>query len=172
MPLSFRPATSADLAAVAVLVNSAYRGESSKRGWTTEADLLDGQRTDVEKLVEMLTAESRVELGFDADTLVACMYLRRQSPTTAYVGLLTVEPGLQANGLGKQLLHRAEELARDWNCRELRMTVIHLRRELVAYFERRGYALTGAWEPFPDEDPRYGIPKADKLHLLEMKKAL
>lgn len=173
--LRFQPATPADVEAVVALVNSAYRGESSRAGWTTEADILGGQRTDPASLREMLVPdeqghEQRVELAFDGEKLVGCMYLRRE-PATLYLGMLTVTPTLQASGLGKQLLAHAEDLARGWGCTRMRMTVIHTRTELLAYYFRRGYALTGASEPFPT-DPKYGLPKGIELKLLELVKPL
>lgn len=179
MRLYFRPAQTADLPLIEALVNSAYRGESSKQGWTTEADLLGGQRVDTARLGEMLEPDlkgqiQRLELGFSAlDTQkpVACFYLRHE-PKTAYVGLLTVDPLLQGGGYGKQLLDRAEEIGHEWKCNRMRMTVIHLRDELLAYYERRGYVRTGNSEPFPTDDPRFGIPKVEGMRLLELVKQI
>lgn len=175
--LRFRRAVESDLPAVARLVNSAYRGESSRSGWTTEADLLGGQRTDAVKLAQLLVSDARgngqqIELGFATDTLVACMSLRHEKPSTTYIGMVTVDPTQQTAGYGKQLLGRAEELAQSWHCTRIRMTVIHLRHELLAYYERRGYQKTGAIEPFPSEDPGFGIPKVGDMSLLELAKQL
>lgn len=172
--LTFRPAAAVDASAVVALVNSAYRGEGSKRGWTTEADLLGGQRTDEPKVREMIEADgSRVELAFDAaGTLTACVHLKREPSGSCYVGMLTVDPTRQAGGLGKELLARTEELARGWGCRAMRMTVIDARAELIAYYERRGYRRTGRTEPFPSDDPRFGLPKVADLRFCELVKPL
>ena len=175
--LVFRAATTADLAAVAALVNSAYRGESSRQGWTTEADLLGGQRTDADKLRQLLVPDAhgndqQIELGFHGTKLVACMSLRTEMPATTYVGMVTVDPAHQAAGYGKQLLRHAESLARAKGCTRVRMTVIHLRHELLAYYARRGYLQTGSSEPFPSEDPGFGISKVGKMVLLELAKTL
>jgi GNAT superfamily N-acetyltransferase len=171
--ISFRAAVPADADAVVSLVNSAYRGESSKRGWTTEADLLGGQRTDSGKVLEMVgDAASQVELGFQDRALVACVYLRREQGRSCYLGMLTVDPVLQAAGLGKLLLERSESLASGWGCRRMRMTVIGRREELIAWYERRGYRRTGRTEPFPVGDPRFGLPKVADLEFQELEKSL
>ncbi len=172
--LTFRPAAPADVPAVVRLVESAYRGEGSKRGWTTEADLLGGQRTDADAVAEMIAARgSRVELGFDAaGTLAACVRLKEESDGSLYVGLLAVDPARQAGGLGKELLARAEAVARERSLRRLRMTVISARAELLAFYERRGYARTGRTEPFPEHDPRFGLPKVRGLVFVELAKPL
>lgn len=177
--LHFRIATADDLPAVAALVNSAYRGESSRAGWTTETDLLDGTRTNLELLGAQIRPdaqgrEQRIELGLDSASgqLMACLALRHEPPSTVYVGMLTVDPRRQAAGLGRALLDRADAVAREWDCRRLRMTVIHCRHELLAYYERRGYRRTGATEPFPREHSGFGVPKVADLHLLELAKVL
>jgi GNAT superfamily N-acetyltransferase len=171
--LSFRPARPEDAEAVTALVNSAYRGEGSKRGWTTEADVLGGQRMDAAWLRELIGRPgTRIELACDAaGTLAACFELRREEGS-AYVGMVTVDPARQTGGLGKALLARAEELARQWGCARMRMTVLHVRAELLAYYERRGYRRTGKAEPFPDDHKRYGLPKVPGLTLVELEKPL
>ncbi len=168
---SFRAAGPGDVPALCALVNSAYRGEGSKRGWTTEADLLGGQRTDEGKLREMLE-DGRVELAEDGGVLVGCVYLRKEPSGACYLGMLTIDPARQAGGLGKLLLARSEELAAAWGCGRLRMTVISGRAELIAYYERRGYRTTGVEEPFPEDDPRFGLPKVKGLKFVELVKAL
>jgi GNAT superfamily N-acetyltransferase len=172
--LTFRAAVPADVPAVVRLVESAYRGEASKRGWTTEADLLGGQRTDPESVAGMVAAAgSRVELGFDAEgALAACVNLKEEADGSLYVGMLAVDPARQAGGLGKELLARAEAFARERGLRRLRMTVIDRRPELIAYYERRGYARTGRTEPFPEHDPRFGLPKVRGLVFAELAKPL
>jgi GNAT superfamily N-acetyltransferase len=172
--LAFRPAAPADAPAIVALVNSGYRGESSKKGWTTEADLLGGQRTDEGKVAEMIAlTRSRVELAFAADgALLACVHLKKEEDGSCYLGMLTVDPRRQSGGIGKALMARSEELARDWGCARMRMTVISVRAELIAYYERRGYRLTGRTEPFPEGDPRFGLPKVKGLTFAELAKTL
>jgi GNAT superfamily N-acetyltransferase len=171
--MRFRTANANEAAALAALVNSAYRGKGSRRGWTTEEHLLGGQRTDEEKILEMIVEpDSRVEVIEDDGTLAACIRLKKEDDGSCYIGTLSVDPARQARGLGRRLIEHSEAIARKWGCRRMRMTVIHLRPELIAYYERRGYAATGASEPFPTHDPRFGLPKVEGLRLLELAKAL
>lgn len=161
--VTFRKAELNDIEKLHLLVNSAYRGDSSKKGWTTEADLLGGQRTDPEGLREMInTPDSQIELALSEGVILGCVYLRNDSDAV-YFGMLTVNPELQTQGLGKQLLSRVEELTRAWGKNTIRMTVIGQRHELIAFYERRGYQRTGRTEPFPDHDPRFGLPKTKLL---------
>ncbi len=163
-------ATANDIPALNQLVNSAYRGESSRKGWTTEADLLGGIRTSDESLRAMLTNPSAIILKYVVDTqLLGCVYLE-QKGADLYLGMLTVSPELQAGGIGRQLLNAAEQYARDRQCRAITMTVIPQRHELLAWYERRGYQRTGAVHPFPD-DPRFGDPKVP-LSFIELEKEI
>ena len=151
-------ATKSDAPALNELVNSAYRGDSSRKGWTTEADLLDGIRTDEEGLLAMLQNPAATILKYEeAGQLTGCVYLEMKDDKL-YLGMLTVSPEAQANGIGKQLLSAAEEVARSKSCKTITMTVIEARHELIAWYERRGYRATGETHPFPD-DPRFGLPK-------------
>lgn len=153
------------------LVNSAYRGDSSRKGWTTEADLLDGIRTDpvaIRSLVEM--PGSVILAGKDElDHIVGCVYLH-QEKADLFLGMLTVAPELQAQGLGKKLLAAAEEYAITVSAENLVITVIDSRFELIAWYNRHGYAPTGETRPFPS-DPAFGIPK-QPLQFIVMKKRL
>ena len=172
--MDLRTAVAVDAPAIAALVNSAYRGEGSKRGWTTEADILGGQRTDIEQVLEMIQAVgSRIELARDNDgSLAGCVHLRKESADSCYLGMLTVDPARQARGLGKRLLSHCEDIARRWGCARMRMTVIAGREELLRFYERRGYVRTGNTEPFPGHDPRFGIPNVKGLRFVELAKAL
>lgn len=161
----------ADAPSLLTLVNSAYRGDSSRKGWTTEADLLDGIRIDVEGLYQMFNNPNATLLKANtADTqLVGCVYLE-QKDAAMYLGMLTVQPDLQNAGIGKQLLAAGEELARAKGCTEIMMTVISERKELIGWYQTKGYLPTGEQHPFPD-DPRFGIPK-QSLSFIVMKKQL
>ncbi|UGY94695.1 GNAT family N-acetyltransferase [Streptomyces gobiensis] len=167
--LDFRDATEDDIAALVALLDSAYRGDASRAGWTTEADLLDGQRTDPEGVREVITApQSRLLVVASGGELVACCQLaRRADPvgeTAAYFGMFAVRPGLQGNGLGKRILAEAEHTVRaEWGAREMQMTVISAREDLIAWYERRGYARTGKMIPFPYGEERFGIPRRPDL---------
>jgi ribosomal protein S18 acetylase RimI-like enzyme len=164
--LSFRLAAPTDVAAIVVLVESAYRGDASRAGWTTEADLLDGQRTDAAAVAGMLGApDSAVLLAEESDgQLVGCCRLERRPAGKAYFGMFSVQPVRQGGGVGRQLLAEAERTARDeWGATTMVMTVIAQRAELIAWYERRGYERTGETEPFPYGNQRYGIPRRSDL---------
>lgn len=164
-------ATLDDVAELEKLVNSAYRGESSKKGWTTEADLLDGIRTSRESLTEQINNPNALILkGVNKEgEICGCVYLERKE-SSLYLGMLTVSPTLQNSGIGKVLLAAAEDYARASGLFKLSMTVISLRKELIKWYERRGYRKTNRKEAFPN-DPRFGIPK-QSLEFIIMEKAI
>ncbi|CAN5712196.1 GNAT family N-acetyltransferase [soil metagenome] len=174
MPLY--PATAADLPALVDLVNSAYRGETSRQGWTTEADYLEGQRIELETLTRDL-AETRGAALFmwrdDPDTpLLGTVWLEPAEPGVWYLGMLTVRPDLQARRLGRSLLHAAEAVAERKGARRIRMTVVNIRDTLIAWYGRRGYDPTGETRPFPYGDNRFGDPLRDDLAFVVLEKAL
>lgn len=142
--MAITPATLTDVPELVVLINSAYRGESSKKGWTTEANLIGGQRIDDEGLSEQMSDPDAVILKHtNEDGLITgCVYLQKRDEKL-YLGMLTVSPTLQANGLGRKLLTAAEDYARNINYHTITMTVITTRTELLEWYERRGYAKTG-----------------------------
>ena len=156
------------------LVQRAYRGESARLGWTHEADLLDGQRTDAEALGSMLAdPHQRVLVAEEDARLIGCVQVSDQRDGTAYLGMLSVDPTLQARGLGKLLIGVAEGTALEvFGARRMEMTVIEQRAELIAYYERRGYARTGETRPFPLDDPRFGLPRRRDLHFVVLAKSL
>ncbi|GHD32343.1 GNAT family N-acetyltransferase [Streptomyces galbus] len=163
-PLSFRDATEADVDALVALVESAYRGDSSRAGWTTEADILDGQRTDPEGVRDIVTSPDSRLLTVERDgRIVACCQLEHRGEH-AYFGMFAVSPALQGAGLGKAVLAEAERRAREtWGATEMHMTVISVREDLIAWYERRGYRRTGRTSPFPYGDERFGIPRRADL---------
>src|SRR5262245_19929900 len=173
--LSFRSASTADVAEIVRLVESAYRGDASRTGWTTEADLLDGQRTDADAVAEMLRQPDSTVLLADEDDgqLVGCCRLERRPGGEAYFGMFSVQPVRQGGGVGRQLLAEAERMARDdWAATTMVMTVIAQRAELIAWYERRGYRRTGETEPFPYGNARYGIPRRPDLVFAVLAKPL
>jgi ribosomal protein S18 acetylase RimI-like enzyme len=173
MDLAFRLATAADIPALHQLVESAYRGESAKRGWTHEADLLGGQRIDPAMLAAQVADPAQVILVAEAaGALLGCVALVRQ-PDHAYLGMLTVAPNQQGRGLGDAILRAAEAQARAlWQAPRIDMRVISQRAELVAWYVRRGYADSGRCEPFPYGDTRFGEPKRADLQFVVLSKAL
>ena len=152
-------ATTNDIPELNILVNSAYRGESSKKGWTTEEHLLGGIRTDEEGLLQTFENEQITILKYtENDKIIGTVSLEKQGEKL-YLGMLTVSPDLQGGGVGKQLLKAAEVFAREEKIPKIVMTVISVRAELIAWYERHGYIRTGETKPFPMDDPNFGMPK-------------
>ncbi|MFG2574005.1 GNAT family N-acetyltransferase [Streptomyces sp. NPDC048481] len=162
--LTFRDATPADVDAVVRLIESAYRGDSSRAGWTTEADILQGQRTDPDGVLAVVeAADCRLLTAEQDGRIVACCQLEHRGDH-AYFGMFAVSPTAQGGGLGKAVMARAEREAREeWDVTEMHMTVISVREDLIAWYERRGYRRTGRMTPFPYGDERFGIPQRDDL---------
>lgn len=152
-------ATHSDIPELLLLVNSAYRGEASRKGWTTEADLLAGElRTDAENLRELMEKENAVILQCreEGSGLVGCVYLEKRGDRM-YLGMLTVTPERQTAGIGKLLMQAAEEHAASEQCRAVYFRVLSGRHELVAWYERRGYRLTGERQAY-DAPAKFGTP--------------
>jgi predicted N-acetyltransferase YhbS len=172
--LLFRLATPADVELVVVLVESAYRGDASRAGWTTEADLLDGQRTDRREVSELLDdPAARLLLACEADEVVACVLVRQAAVGVAHIGLFAVRPALQGKRIGALLLACAEHVAREEHgATRATMTVLEQRPELVAWYVRRGYRMTGKTEPFPYGNERFGLPRRKDLRFLVLEKRL
>lgn len=162
--LEFRTAVEADVPELVTLVESAYRGDASRAGWTTEADYLEGQRTDPDGVRAVINTPDSVLLVVErSGELVACCQLEHRGDH-AYFGMFAVRPGLQGAGLGKEILAEAERRAREaWGAKEMRMTVVNVREELIAYYVRRGYRRTGEFSPFPYDDQRFGVPLREDL---------
>ena len=163
-------ATNIDVLQLVQLVNSAYRGESSRRGWTTEADLLDGTRITEKAMQSTICDENTtiLKLLSNNNELLGCVLLIKNAEIM-YLGMLTVQPTLQNAGLGKILMTDAEHFAKQRGCIKMEMTVISDRTELIEWYQRRGYRLTGEQRPFPMNDPNFGIPKKN-LHFEVMEK--
>ena len=156
------PVTSAtieDIPAMVKLMNSAYRGEGSRRGWTTEADMVDGTlRTDETHLRELMSLPGVLLLisTNENNEIEGCVFLQKREGKL-YLGMLSVSPALQTRGIGKQLMAAAEEHARNEKCPAVFMRVISIRDELIAWYERQGYKKTGEIQPF--EDSKFGIAR-------------
>jgi ribosomal protein S18 acetylase RimI-like enzyme len=171
--LTFRFAQADDVPAIVDLVESAYRGESSRAGWTTEADLIDGRRTDAEAIAAVLAGPASTMLVAEADgQLVGCCQLENQPPGV-YFGMFAVRPGRQGQGWGRQILAEAERLARDeWSAGTMVLSVLAQRPDLIAWYERRGYRRTGQTRPFPYGNTRFGVPKRPDLSFAVLAKPL
>lgn len=172
-PLRFRPALAGDVARVVDLVESAYRGDASRAGWTTEADLLEGRRTGPDDIEAILANPNAMLLLAERDDgLIACANVAIEDGE-GYFGMFAVRPECQGDGLGSLVLAEAERIvARDWGCRKMRMTVIDIRDDLIPFYERRGYQRTGIKKPFPYGDARFGIPLRGDLRFEVFEKSL
>lgn len=148
--MKIRTAHIRDADEIARLINSAYRGDSSRAGWTTEADMVGGERINAERVASLMREPRSFFLILENESeLLGCAHLHQESSHSLYFGMLTVKPQNQARGLGRELLKGIEQSARDLHCNQLRLTVIQIRSELIAYYERNGFVLTGAEFPFP-----------------------
>lgn len=159
-----RTATAADVPALLELIHSAYRGEPSRAGWTHEADLLDGSRTDAAILrAEVADPATTFLVLEDADGPLGCCAVTERGGGTAYFGTFAVRPTGQGSGVGGRLLAAAQEHARTAGATRMEMTVLAQRPELIAWYVRRGYRETGRTRPFPYDDERYGTPRRPDL---------
>jgi ribosomal protein S18 acetylase RimI-like enzyme len=170
--VSYQLASLHHAALIVSLVNSAYRGEISKMGWTTEAHILGGQRTDEEEIQRLLTEDnSLILLCYHDDQAIGTVHLKKIEHG-AYLGMLTIKPELQGQGYGKQFLAAAEQTAQQtWGVNKITLSVITLRHELIAFYQRRGYQRTGILDDFP-QDPRFGIPRVAHLQFEYLEKIL
>ena len=172
-PLQFRAAGIADVPAIVALVESAYRGDASRAGWTTEADFLEGRRTGPDDIETILARDrSRILLAERDGELLACAHVAVEDGA-GYFGMFSVDPLRQGQGIGNLVLAEAERIAgEEWSCPMMRMTVIDIREDLIPFYERRGYRRTGIKKPFPYGDERFGLPKRDDLRFEVLEKPL
>jgi GNAT superfamily N-acetyltransferase len=173
----FATGTPEDIEAVVALVESAYRGDASRRGWTTEADLLDGQRTDAEAVGALIESggagTSAILLASEGTEVVGCCHLERRARRHVYFGMFAVRPEGQGQGRGGDILAEAERIALErWGAARMTMTVIRQRSDLIGWYERRGYRPTGQTRPFPYGDERYGLPTRPDLEFIVLAKPL
>ena len=160
-----------DVAALNLLVNSAYRGDESKKGWTTEAYMLDGVRIDDDELVEMMNEQnSSVFKYVENEIILGCVLLKIQE-NKLYLGMLCVNPNLQNSGIGKKILQFADEFATANKLIAIKMTVISQRVELINWYNRHGYLDSGLREPFPEQHDK-DVISGGKLEFIVLEKNL
>ncbi len=164
-------ATLADVSSLNKLINSAYRGESSKKGWTTEALLLEGKRTTEKELTEIIQDKKNTILKFTENNQIIGCVLLIEKEARLYLGMLTVSPKLQNSGIGKKLLKQAEMYASELGLSKIVMTVISVREELISWYKRHGYVDTGSREPFPIGDVHIPISK-EHLEFMVLEKRI
>lgn len=167
-------ATRADIDDIVALVESAFRGDASRAGWTTEADLLDGRRTGHDEIEAIVSDPHQcVLLERDGEGCLYASVVVGRDGDSALFGMLAVAPARQAAGTGRRVLKNVEDwVSVQWKSRRMRMKVIAQRAELIAWYERRGYRLTGETEPFYYGDERFGLPKRPDLKFAVMEKDL
>jgi len=171
--MNVRVAVVADASRLVGLIRSAYRGEASREGWTSEADLVAGDRIDEPGVLALITAPGSVMLVLDdAVGLVACCQLEDRNDGVTYFGTFAVDPGAQGGGLGRRMMDEAEQWARNgFDAHTLEMTVLAQQEALIAYYERRGFVRTGEIRPFPS-DPVFARPLRDDLTFVVLRKDL
>jgi ribosomal protein S18 acetylase RimI-like enzyme len=149
--VTVRTASPADLSRLHPVIERAYRGDSAREGWTHEADLLSGERIGDATLQAMIADPAQILLiAEQGDVALGCVSLTARGDGLVYLGLLCVDPTRQAAGIGKAIIAAAEKVSRDvLDADRIEMTVIDSRVELIAYYERRGFARTGERRPFP-----------------------
>lgn len=172
--MTLEAATAPDVDRIVALVESAFRGDASRVGWTTEADLLDGRRTGPDEIAAILDNPAQcILIEREPDGRLRASVVLKRDGETAWLGMLSVRPVAQGGGTGKRVVAGAEDwVRRHWGSRCMRMTVIVQRSELIAWYERRGYRLTGETAPFYYGDPRFGLPKRNDLSFIVMEKPL
>jgi GNAT superfamily N-acetyltransferase len=173
MNLVFSFAKPTDAKAISELVNSAYRGDSSYAGWTTEADILDGQRTSPLEIEEKIAQPGTliVTAYSNLDLVGTCELNIDKQSSELFFGMFSIKPSLQNKGIGRLFITHVEKLAAEWNLRKIKMSVITVRTELIEYYKRRGYQVTNEIIPFPTQE-RFGIPKVDNLEMVYLIKEI
>jgi ribosomal protein S18 acetylase RimI-like enzyme len=171
LTLNFCVATADDAHSIVELVNAAYRGETSREGWTTEADLLEGRRTELEEISRLLYSNNAIILCCTTQNKIIGSICLTYSDSQVEMGMFAVNPLYQGQGIGKQLLQYAECYAtQKWPIERYVLEVIHCRHELIAFYERRGYKLTSERREFP-VNPVLWTPKVGGLVLLVLEKS-
>lgn len=170
MPFELRGACKADAIKIASLVNRAYRPSPEDAGWTHEGNLVAGERTTAEQVLSLFHEQSTIlVLCLGQSEIVACVHVQGDQ-FGAYIGMLATNPKVQTQGLGKQMLTHAETYAIEhFKASVLKMSVLSSRPELLAFYERRGYVLTGDIEEYP-LSAGVGQPLVAGIHVLSLAK--
>jgi predicted N-acetyltransferase YhbS len=171
--LQIRPARPGDAEVLVTLIRSAYRGDTSRAGWTSEADLVEGDRISAGQVRAMTERSGSLMLVAQNQAgIVACCQLENRGAGLVYFGTFAVSPVDQGAGLGRQLMAEAEyQAVTAFAASRLEMTVLAQQDKLIAYYERRGFRRTGETRPFP-ADPRYARPLRDDLYFVVLVKHL
>jgi ribosomal protein S18 acetylase RimI-like enzyme len=170
------PAAEADYPAIIDLANLAYRGTGASASWNVETGIIEGQRLTDSLLREDLAKKPKAYLltwrEAPSGPLLGCVWLEPRVEGVWYLGLLAVQPTMQKQHLGRNLLAAAEAFAKERGAHRIRMTVLSVREALIAWYERRGYTLTGETQPYPYGDDRFGTPLRDDLYFVVLEKSI
>ena len=166
-------AAEADYPEIIALTNRAFRGMGPEASWNVE-DVIDGDRINESLLREdrAKAPDGHLLIWREAGEHLGHVRLDPLANGTWYLAMLTVRPDRQAQQLGRRLLTASEDFARARGASRIRMTVVNTRDTLIAWYERRGYTLTGETEPFPYGDNRYGTPNRDDLCFVVLERAI
>jgi N-acetylglutamate synthase-like GNAT family acetyltransferase len=152
MTVTIRHASADDIAELHALIERCYRGEAAQAGWTNESHLFDGPRTNAGVLAMIIADSEQCMLVAEAEEgLIACVQVSHRGGGLAYLGQLAVDPALQSAGMGRRMIEAAEAQALLHGASTMEMTVLEQRPELIAWYGRRGYAVTGETRPLPAE---------------------
>lgn len=169
-------AKEADFPAIVDLVNVAYRGKGSVASWNIETGIIEGTRLTESLLREDLAAKPHAHFLVTRDpesrVIIGTAWLEPETAGVWYLGLFTIDPAVQKRNLGRALLNAAEEFAKAHGASKIRMGVLNVRDTLIAWYERRGYARTGATEAFPYDDTRFGNPLRSDLEFVILEKQI
>ena len=153
--LHIRPAHLKDTDALSRLINRAFVAESL---WVS------GERINPDGVRE-LVFKGTFLLGENNGALLACVYIERRG-SSAHIGLVSVDPNHQHQGLGSEIMTAAEAHCREAGYHEMELRFINHRTTLKDFYSQLGYALTGKIE---SPDPaRMKTP----FHFVQMAKPL
>ncbi len=167
---TFREAKIEDIPQIVDLVNISYRSKEFK-GWTSEADIVKGDRINNAQVQELFQNDSKVFVMFKDEELIGCVHVHKQNDS-CYIGMLTTHPNVQNMGIGKEILKLAEEHSiKNYSINCFEMSVLSVREELINFYERRGYKRTGDNEPYP-VNANVGTPLSSEIQVLHLVKEI
>lgn len=160
-----------DVEEICNLVNLCYRGEASKKGWTTEANMLTGIRVSTEEISDIIRKHDSFIFKFTQNNIIISTVLLEIHDNQLYLGMLCVDPNLQNNGTGKKMLKFATDFAIKNNKNKIIMTVISERESLIKWYNRHGYIDNGKREPFPASHNK-DVISGTKLEFVVLEKTI
>ena len=155
--------------AIADLVNLTYRGDLGGRRIMKKKR---GDRTNRQAIESAMCNPNAHFLVVNLPKILAsCIYVAKEKEH-AYIGFFSVHPSLQGRGLGKYVLEQAETFVlRNMEIHKFVMFVVSQRRELIEFYQRRGYFRTGRIEAYPLH-MGIGVPRIAGLTIEYLEKLL